>query len=127
SIGAIPASKSRCSKSLLLHTSAQLLKDTETSSKSRSQGGREVDDDDGEDDNIHSAYVATQHSELTSQMAINKATDTSNPNVMSTRLTVPVGKSNGPSNKVTKNYKRAMIAKTQPLSKRDKEQLRNPK
>ncbi|KIJ10180.1 hypothetical protein PAXINDRAFT_172229 [Paxillus involutus ATCC 200175] len=81
----IPASKA----SLLLHRSAQLLKITETCSK--------VDDDNGEDDDDHRAHVVPQHPESTRQTAVNETADTSNPNATSARPTVPVGKSNGPS------------------------------
>ncbi|KIJ12430.1 hypothetical protein PAXINDRAFT_14754 [Paxillus involutus ATCC 200175] len=101
----LPQKRAAPKASLLLHRSAQLLKNTETASKpatstvsqSRTRGGREVDDDNGEDDNNNGAHVVPQHPEPTCQTAVDEPADTSNPNPTSTRPTVPVGKSNGPS------------------------------
>ncbi|KIJ04347.1 hypothetical protein PAXINDRAFT_22367 [Paxillus involutus ATCC 200175] len=99
SVGAsLPQKRAAPKASLLLYRSAQLLKNTETASKSRTRGSREVDDDNGEDDDVHRAHVVPQHPEPTCQTAVNEAADTSNPNATSARPTVPVGKSNEPSN-----------------------------
>ncbi|KIJ15173.1 hypothetical protein PAXINDRAFT_12084 [Paxillus involutus ATCC 200175] len=103
----LPQKRAAPKVSLLLHRSAQLLKNTETASKpatstvsqSRTRGGREVDDDNGEDDDDDGAHVVPQHPELTCQTAVDEPADTSNPNPTSARPTVPVGKSNGPSSK----------------------------
>ncbi|KIJ08711.1 hypothetical protein PAXINDRAFT_18165 [Paxillus involutus ATCC 200175] len=64
----------------------------------RSSGYRETNDDDSSDVDIHCVYVVPQEPHTVSQMALDKAADTSNPNAMSAGMTMPVGTSNGPLN-----------------------------
>ncbi|KIJ13693.1 hypothetical protein PAXINDRAFT_13449 [Paxillus involutus ATCC 200175] len=59
--------------------------------ESKSQGG-EADDNDSKDVDVHRPHVVPQNPESTRQTAINKATDTTNPNATSIGLTMPVGK-----------------------------------
>ncbi|KIJ08147.1 hypothetical protein PAXINDRAFT_18692, partial [Paxillus involutus ATCC 200175] len=66
--------------------------------KSRSRGGREPDDEDGDDDDVHHAQVEPQNPSSTRQTANEEATGTSNPNANGAGTTMPVGTSNGPSN-----------------------------
>ncbi|KIJ10059.1 hypothetical protein PAXINDRAFT_16906 [Paxillus involutus ATCC 200175] len=73
--------------------------------KSRSRGGREPDDKDGDDVDVDHAHVVPQHLETTRQTAYNKAADTSNPNAMSAGLTEPAGTSNEPRNELNKGEK----------------------
>ncbi|KIJ18389.1 hypothetical protein PAXINDRAFT_8642 [Paxillus involutus ATCC 200175] len=62
--------------------------------KSRSRGGREPDDEDGDDDIVHHAHVEPQS---TRQTANDEAADPSNPNAHA-GPTEPAGTSNGPPN-----------------------------
>ncbi|KIJ12713.1 hypothetical protein PAXINDRAFT_14471 [Paxillus involutus ATCC 200175] len=73
--------------------------------KSRSQGGREPDDKDGDNVDVDHAHVVPQHLKTTRQTAYNKAADTSNPNAMSTGPTEPVGMSNEPRNESNEGEK----------------------
>ncbi|KIK76341.1 hypothetical protein PAXRUDRAFT_170225, partial [Paxillus rubicundulus Ve08.2h10] len=63
--------------------------------------GSRADDEDGDNDNDndHHSHVEPQQPKSTCQMAINKATDTTDPNAMGAGPAVPVGMTNGPPNK----------------------------
>ncbi|KIJ04413.1 hypothetical protein PAXINDRAFT_22299 [Paxillus involutus ATCC 200175] len=69
----IPASKASCPKSepaaSQVSTAPQAHRDLFKVSQSRSRGGREVDDDNGDDDDVHRAHVVPQHPESTRQTA----------------------------------------------------------
>ncbi|KIJ10570.1 hypothetical protein PAXINDRAFT_16409 [Paxillus involutus ATCC 200175] len=71
--------------------------------KSRSRGGREPDDEDGDDDDVHHAHVEPHPPSLTRQMASNKAADTSNLSTTSARPRLPAGTSRGPPNGSNEN------------------------
>ncbi|KIJ05345.1 hypothetical protein PAXINDRAFT_21381 [Paxillus involutus ATCC 200175] len=71
--------------------------------QSRSRGRREADNDDGKDNDDHQAHVVPQNPQSTRQTAYNEATDTSNLNATSARLTEPVGTLNGPLNESNEN------------------------
>ncbi|KIJ13525.1 hypothetical protein PAXINDRAFT_13642 [Paxillus involutus ATCC 200175] len=66
--------------------------------ESRSRGGREPGDEDGDDVRVHHAHVEPHPPSSTRQTASNEAADTSNPSAMSARPRLPAGTSNGPPN-----------------------------
>ncbi|KAF8836909.1 hypothetical protein BDN67DRAFT_1014299, partial [Paxillus ammoniavirescens] len=67
--------------------------------KLRSRGGRELDNEDGEDVDVDHTHAVPQGPHTTRQTAVNKATDTTDPNATCARPAVPVGTSYGPPNR----------------------------
>ncbi|KIJ06647.1 hypothetical protein PAXINDRAFT_20160 [Paxillus involutus ATCC 200175] len=65
--------------------------------ESRSRGGREPDDEDGDNVDVDHAHVVPQHPESTCQTAYEEAADPSNPNARA-GPTEPAGTSNRPPN-----------------------------
>ncbi|KIJ09064.1 hypothetical protein PAXINDRAFT_17847 [Paxillus involutus ATCC 200175] len=71
--------------------------------ESRSQGGREPGDEDGDDVRVHHAHVEPHPPSSTRQTASNEAADTSNPSATSARPRLPAGTSRGPPNGSNEN------------------------
>ncbi|KIJ08944.1 hypothetical protein PAXINDRAFT_17952 [Paxillus involutus ATCC 200175] len=71
--------------------------------ESRSRGGREPGDEDGDNVRIHHAHVKPHPPGSTRQTASNEATDTLNPSATSTRPRLPAGTLRGPPNGSNEN------------------------